>query len=268
MNPLTGATWGDLSAAVSIPEIPILGGQVDPLCIPVTVGTCDYDLTAFEQLQASNLAFNSRASIFHYMIFAHDVGVYGGGTARVLAHISGLSPGHPSSSFVVSLGVYSGQVGTSLQQAGTFMHELGHNLGLDHGGYDDVGFKPNYLSVMNYLFQFNGLIINGLGGNIDYSRFNSIPDLNELALDDNVGLNGGAVLANFGTSYYCPGGKPSTDPALDKGRRFVLNANGTIDWACDDSIKTGVITNINADYDEHGDPILFPPCTAPRTGVT
>jgi uncharacterized repeat protein (TIGR01451 family) len=33
---------------------------------------------------------------------------------------------------------------------GTIMHELGHNLGLEHGG--DVGFncKPNYVSVMDY----------------------------------------------------------------------------------------------------------------------
>ncbi len=30
------------------------------------------------------------------------------------------------------------------------MHELGHNLGLRHGGMDDLNCKPNYLSVMNY----------------------------------------------------------------------------------------------------------------------
>ena len=32
------------------------------------------------------------------------------------------------------------------------MHELGHNLGLEHGGHDRVNCKPNYLSVMNYAF--------------------------------------------------------------------------------------------------------------------
>ena len=27
------------------------------------------------------------------------------------------------------------------------MHELGHTLGLRHGGHDDVNYKPNYHSV-------------------------------------------------------------------------------------------------------------------------
>lgn len=37
------------------------------------------------------------------------------------------------------------------------MHELGHNLGLRHGGDENLNYKPNYLSVMNYLYQLNGL---------------------------------------------------------------------------------------------------------------
>ncbi|MEK7690596.1 MAG: hypothetical protein AAB425_06220 [Bdellovibrionota bacterium] len=38
--------------------------------------------------------------------------------------------------------------------AGTLMHELGHNFGLLHGGGDHVNEKPNYLSVMNYTYQY------------------------------------------------------------------------------------------------------------------
>ena len=34
------------------------------------------------------------------------------------------------------------------------MHELGHNLGLLHGGNANVNCKPNYFSVMNWAFQF------------------------------------------------------------------------------------------------------------------
>jgi len=37
----------------------------------------------------------------------------------------------------------------------TILHELGHALGLGHGGGDSLNCKPNYLSVMNYLFQLN-----------------------------------------------------------------------------------------------------------------
>ncbi len=41
--------------------------------------------------------------------------------------------------------------------AGTLMHELGHSLGLRHGGGDEINNKPNYLSVMNYRHQFRGV---------------------------------------------------------------------------------------------------------------
>ena len=43
-------------------------------------------------------------------------------------------------------------------QAGTLMHELGHNLGLAHAGaYLNPYCMPNYPSVMNYLYQTRGL---------------------------------------------------------------------------------------------------------------
>lgn len=43
--------------------------------------------------------------------------------------------------------------------AAVTMHELGHNLGLMHGGAADcTNQKPNYLSVMNYSFYGGGLI--------------------------------------------------------------------------------------------------------------
>jgi hypothetical protein len=36
---------------------------------------------------------------------------------------------------------------------GTVMHEMGHNLGLKHGGTDDINCKCNYISLMNYQGQ-------------------------------------------------------------------------------------------------------------------
>ncbi|MGZ2749684.1 hypothetical protein [Burkholderia stagnalis] len=49
-------------------------------------------------------------------------------------------------------------------QAATLMHELGHSLGLGHGGDElMVNNKPNYLSIMNYLYQLSGVPTDGTG---------------------------------------------------------------------------------------------------------
>jgi len=140
----------------------------------------------------------------------------------------------------VSLGSWSGGVGTTNEQAGTFMHELGHNLGLRHGGDDHTNYEPNFLSIMNYSFQTRGLRINSQDGHFDYSRF-ALPDLNESNLDETVGLNGGAAINDCGTRYYCAGG----------GDRIVDNANGQIDWNCNgNSTDTNVQTDINKDSNQ------------------
>jgi hypothetical protein len=39
----------------------------------------------------------------------------------------------------------------------TILHELGHNLGLQHGGSDFCNKRPNYNSLMNYNHQFSGI---------------------------------------------------------------------------------------------------------------
>ncbi len=52
--------------------------------------------------------------------------------------------------------------------AGTLMHELGHNLNLRHGGSVDDNCKPNYLSVMNYNLQ-RGIPQTAGGLILDYS---------------------------------------------------------------------------------------------------
>ena len=60
------------------------------------------------------------------------------------------------------------------------MHELGHGLGLGHGGGDKLNYKPNYLSIMNYAFGTYALAAHPL----DYSR-EQLPDLDLGALSEN-----------------------------------------------------------------------------------
>ncbi len=53
--------------------------------------------------------------------------------------------------------------------ASTFLHELGHNIGLRHGGFEGANNKPNYLSLMNYRYHAIGppLEVPDSGGNGD-----------------------------------------------------------------------------------------------------
>ena len=49
--------------------------------------------------------------------------------------------------------------GADITQAGTLMHELGHNHERRHGGEAlQRNCKPNYVSVMSYLFQVHGVL--------------------------------------------------------------------------------------------------------------
>lgn len=94
------------------------------------------------------------------------------------------------------------------RSAGLLMHELGHTLGLGHGGSDTVNCKPNYISVMNYRYQGGiqvaggagiGQDIDGIGDGriLDYSppRFPSgrgiasLNPVNETSWDESVVLD-------------------------------------------------------------------------------
>lgn len=218
MNPPTGALWGSQSRSNSLAHVDALG---------TSVGN-NYDWTAFDAIKQANFS-TARASVFHYLVVAHNLGGQGS--------TSGKSRDIRASDFIVSLGSWSGKTGTAQEQAGTIMHELGHNLGLRHSGVEDIAgtnFKPNYLSVMNYAFQTDGLIINHQEGHLDYSRF-ALPSLDENALDEQLGLNGGPNIAQYGTRYWC---------SMDNVRLSYTPM--AIDWNCDgDNQDGGIAENIN-----------------------
>ena len=151
-----------------------------------TVGACGLD-NVFVAAKAAN--FNpARARIFHYGLVA-----------------AAPSPPPPSAG---PLGCQGGQgeLGgndfiSHNRGPGTLMHELGHNLNLDHGGTDPGNCKPNYLSVMNYNLQ-SGIPRVGGGTILDYSpprqaldgstrSFAPLASLTENALDENNPIDPG-----------------------------------------------------------------------------
>ncbi|KAF1995541.1 hypothetical protein P154DRAFT_526247 [Amniculicola lignicola CBS 123094] len=228
----TGAKWGDLSRSRIIPEDANFG----------TGGVNDYSWQEFNTVktEAGGFLTTGREQIFHYCIFAHQLSNIGNsGIARAFR-----AQGAAGSDFIVSLGASS----TDLNVASTFMHELGHNLGLRHGGNEETNRKPNYLSIMSYMFQFPRLVRGTLTDIVDYSR-QKLPDLDENSLNEQQGL--GADAADQGTWRW------STVANMGSGG-FVFQANPPgnpeIDWDDSGPPITSTLThaNINNDSDtEH-----------------
>lgn len=98
-----------------------------------------------------------RRLVFHYALFASSQNLDGSAGSSGVAELLG-------NDIIVTLGGYRLGSGSAASQnmlinlqAGTLMHEFGHNLGLRHGGFEDANYKPNHTSVMNYMYQFAGL---------------------------------------------------------------------------------------------------------------
>jgi hypothetical protein len=91
------------------------------------------------------------------------------------------------------------------------MHELGHNLGLRHGGGDDDNCKPNLISVMNYYRQFpwgSLAATTANGARTEWSPTYSRQDLQDL--DENNLQEGNGLTIT--TSQWNSGGFSSFGP--------------------------------------------------------
>lgn len=128
------------------------------------------------------------------------------------------------------------------QDAGTLMHELGHNLGLQHGGSNDMNCKPDYVSVMNYNFQIGIPRVAG-GSVLDYS-----PPI--LALGG--AARGGAPLATLvenALSETVPvdgtDGANQTIFTNGAGGRSTIAINGNPDWSGGPGAPAAIGVNID-----------------------
>lgn len=227
-----------------------------PCTDPGGSGTPDFDNvksghfgTAGERASANSIKIlNAKRFAYHYALFVH--GLLGLGSTSGCAEIQG-------NDLVVSLGGCTGpfglcwslfgfhSVGSRDQQAGTFMHELGHNLGLFHGGADPfLNCKPNYLSVMSYSRQFDNNPIPGRP--LDYSD-TALPILREANLSEPAGIGGPSLLTVYGPSTAAkpPVVAPAQPIKLGSGWVVLTPGNQPVDWNKDGDFLDTVSADIN-----------------------
>lgn len=225
------------------------GGQV-PFAPGMTIGT-GAGLADLYDYKRDYMAYN-RLPIFHYLVFANSQQSNGSPGSTGLAE-------QPGNDLLVTLG--SGTLNTASAaetnrlinyQAGTVMHELGHNLNLGHGGGDNTNFKPNYLSVMNYLYQLNGLPQIGTD---EGDRFYQSPTYQNEDGNCFSGLNQGPTDSYTGFRLdYSDGSAIALDPTnLDETLGLGEVASGNVDFNCNGTdTDTGVnyTTGSWTDYDD------------------
>jgi uncharacterized repeat protein (TIGR01451 family) len=103
--------------------------------------------------RANPLAVAAKKLVYRYCVVANEI--ENGWTGRAEL---------PGNDFAIKDFTQDGNPYAAIWDAGNFMHELGHTLGLHHGGGgsdehgygDEINNKINYLSVMNYLWLFPG----------------------------------------------------------------------------------------------------------------
>lgn len=96
---------------------------------------------------------NDRLNIFHYGIFGRVRPNGSSGRGEVWGN-----------DFMVTFRTFTVWP-QDVAQVGTFVHELGHNLGLTHGNLNNTpsqwneAFKPNFPTTMSYRYQFPGVSV-------------------------------------------------------------------------------------------------------------
>jgi hypothetical protein len=242
MNPKTAAKWGSRSQANSLTHKDVLG----------TLDGNALNWGEFQTVKTANFS-PVRASVFRYVVNMHNHPKKGvTGTARDL-------PGEPTLAGASDVVIGSSNpcaapdhcLLTPTEQAVNLMHEIGHLLGLGHGGRSAAGVpdhlngKPNYLSIMSYSWSFTGVKI-GDTFKVDFSPFpgsdepaerrtgrpGTIMPLDESSLSELAIARATGAAGGYAFTRYC------VDAGGKRTGSILATLNGAIDWNCKSGVET------------------------------
>jgi len=215
---------------------------------------------------------HARFGIFRYVLFGHGWGQYfGTGNMTVRTDPPNGNEGYYDEPYF---------------QAKQFIHEIGHSLGLGHGGQtratlteaytldqqcylfrNDVprgintNYKPNYLSMMNYLYsERNGLrALTSAGDTISFCGFSEniykSKNLNENHLNESAGFDypldwGMYTWRRAGDTHHKLNGWFEGTYFLVYNNKWILADGSPIDWDLDgNDSETDVAAHLNLRYD-------------------
>lgn len=191
----------------------------------------------------------SRLQVFHYLLFANSQNLDGSGGSSGLAEIN-------ANDLIVSVGNWNLNNNSTANtnrlvnyQASTIMHELGHNLGLLHGGDENNNYKPNYFSIMNYLYQLNGLsdIGNDEGDRVYYST-----NFHSQNGSCYTGLSNSNITNTFKMDYSHGDATSFNFAAINETLGLGQTGSSNVDFDCDGNDAETSVTMPDANGDLSG----------------